>query len=283
MFSPEIEFTSLVSEYRRLVDKYAKTATDVSTVPASSTASEVFVEDLQTVQLASPFNVANWSRGSCLEASVPAQLEPEPKLNAGSSLESSLSRILDGLKDQSPTQQQQQQSDKNNNSWFLKLASLEYAKSLARFSSSEGLEKDLSLRNTTSSSSLDTIARALGAMEWNKTQKRKDSGDCSLDCEINRALPVKKQRLVWTEDLHKRFEDAVNKLGIGKAFPKAILEEMNIEGLTRENIASHLQKYRKYQERQQANLKKATDNPADSGNPVEDESKQISPVADSGN
>lgn len=35
---------------------------------------------------------------------------------------------------------------------------------------------------------------------------------------------MKRPRLVWTEDLHKCFEDAVEKLGLAKATPKAILE-----------------------------------------------------------
>ena len=32
--------------------------------------------------------------------------------------------------------------------------------------------------------------------------------------------------------------------GISQAVPKAILALMNVEGMTRENVASHLQKYR---------------------------------------
>lgn len=33
-------------------------------------------------------------------------------------------------------------------------------------------------------------------------------------------------------------------LGVKNAVPKTILQLMNVEGLTRENVASHLQKYR---------------------------------------
>jgi len=58
------------------------------------------------------------------------------------------------------------------------------------------------------------------------------------------ARAVKRPRLVWTAQLHKRFEEAINKLGWDKAVPKNIMQEMNVEGLTRENVASHLQKYR---------------------------------------
>ncbi|EFJ43681.1 hypothetical protein VOLCADRAFT_49095, partial [Volvox carteri f. nagariensis] len=55
---------------------------------------------------------------------------------------------------------------------------------------------------------------------------------------------IKRPRLVWTPQLHKKFESAVQKLGTEKAVPKNIMQEMNIDGLTRENVASHLQKYR---------------------------------------
>lgn len=56
----------------------------------------------------------------------------------------------------------------------------------------------------------------------------------------------KKQRLVWSADLHARFMQAVNTLGIERAVPKTILQIMNVDGMTRENVASHLQKYRLY-------------------------------------
>ncbi|PNH11630.1 Two-component response regulator ARR2 [Tetrabaena socialis] len=58
------------------------------------------------------------------------------------------------------------------------------------------------------------------------------------------ARAIKRPRLVWTPQLHKKFESAVLKLGDEKAVPKNIMQEMNIDGLTRENVASHLQKYR---------------------------------------
>lgn len=55
-----------------------------------------------------------------------------------------------------------------------------------------------------------------------------------------------KPRLVWTQELHNRFINAVNHLGVKNAVPKSILQLMNVEGMTRENVASHLQKYRLY-------------------------------------
>ncbi|XP_057247084.1 two-component response regulator ARR10 [Beta vulgaris subsp. vulgaris] len=56
----------------------------------------------------------------------------------------------------------------------------------------------------------------------------------------------KKPRLFWSVELHQKFVDAVNQLGLDKAFPKKILDLMDVEGLTREKVASHLQKYRLY-------------------------------------
>ena len=58
----------------------------------------------------------------------------------------------------------------------------------------------------------------------------------------------KKLRFVWTPDLHHRFEIAVHKLGVANAKPQAIQQLMGSEDdgtiPTRQNIKSHLQKYR---------------------------------------
>ncbi|XP_047331687.1 transcription factor LUX-like [Impatiens glandulifera] len=68
-----------------------------------------------------------------------------------------------------------------------------------------------------------------------------EESDLSLD--LNRA------RLVWTQQIHKRFIDVVAHLGIKDAVPKTILKLMNVEGLTREDVSIHLQKYRLYLDR----------------------------------
>ncbi|XP_058084814.1 two-component response regulator-like APRR2 [Magnolia sinica] len=54
----------------------------------------------------------------------------------------------------------------------------------------------------------------------------------------------KKMKVDWTQELHRRFVQAVEQLGIDQAIPSKILELMKVEGLTRHNVASHLQKYR---------------------------------------
>lgn len=77
----------------------------------------------------------------------------------------------------------------------------------------------------------------------------------------------KKPRVVWTKEMHQKFLEAVAQLGhdskiildllcynlcpiliifvslfrVSEAFPKKIVELMNVPGLTRENVASHLQ------------------------------------------
>ncbi|ESQ32365.1 hypothetical protein EUTSA_v10005377mg [Eutrema salsugineum] len=52
---------------------------------------------------------------------------------------------------------------------------------------------------------------------------------------------TKKRRVVWDEELHSKFIEAVRYLGKDHAVPKRILERMNVDGITRENVASHLQ------------------------------------------
>ncbi|CAL0327181.1 unnamed protein product [Lupinus luteus] len=96
-------------------------------------------------------------------------------------------------------------------------------------------------------------------------KKRKDQDDDEDEEQENDndnedPSAQKKPRVVWSVELHRKFVAAVNQLGIEKAVPKKILDMMNVEKLTRENVASHLQKYRLYLKRiscvanQQANM-----------------------------
>ncbi|XP_051135467.1 two-component response regulator ARR2-like [Andrographis paniculata] len=48
----------------------------------------------------------------------------------------------------------------------------------------------------------------------------------------------------WTQELHEKFMASVRQLGEGRCFPKEILDLMNVPGLTRMQVASHLQKCR---------------------------------------
>ncbi|XBI17090.1 hypothetical protein VPH35_059214 [Triticum aestivum] len=57
----------------------------------------------------------------------------------------------------------------------------------------------------------------------------------------------RKVKVDWTPELHRRFVQAVEQLGLDKAVPSRILELMGNEyRLTRHNIASHLQAARKW-------------------------------------
>ncbi|MBA0629184.1 hypothetical protein Godav_023780 [Gossypium davidsonii] len=79
---------------------------------------------------------------------------------------------------------------------------------------------------------------------WKGSKRRKDEEEETDERDDTSTL--KKPRVVWSVELHQQFVAAVNQLGIDKAVPKKILELMNVPGLTRENVASHLQKYRLY-------------------------------------
>lgn len=92
------------------------------------------------------------------------------------------------------------------------------------------------------------IERADGVLKSAK-KKRESKEDDDPEMENDDTAAAKKPRVVWSVELHQQFVCAVNQLGIDKAVPKRILELMNIPGLTRENVASHLQKFRLYLKR----------------------------------
>ncbi|KAG8474414.1 hypothetical protein CXB51_033697 [Gossypium anomalum] len=55
-----------------------------------------------------------------------------------------------------------------------------------------------------------------------------------------------KPRVVWSVKVHRKFVSTVNQLGLDKDFLKKVLNPMNVEGLKRETVASHLHKYKLY-------------------------------------
>ncbi|ESQ55846.1 hypothetical protein EUTSA_v10024686mg [Eutrema salsugineum] len=81
---------------------------------------------------------------------------------------------------------------------------------------------------------------------WRSSRKRKEEEVEEQGEDKEDTSSLKKPRVVWSVELHQQFVAAVNQLGVDKAVPKKILEMMNVPGLTRENVASHLQKYRIY-------------------------------------
>lgn len=100
-----------------------------------------------------------------------------------------------------------------------------------------------------------TDANGLVDQNGKLNRKRKDQNDEDEDDyeegthESEDPSSQKKPRVVWSVELHRKFVAAVNQLGIDKAVPKRILDIMNVDKLTRENVASHLQKYRLYLKR----------------------------------
>ncbi|MCD7459153.1 hypothetical protein HAX54_040222 [Datura stramonium] len=55
----------------------------------------------------------------------------------------------------------------------------------------------------------------------------------------------RKQRRCWSPELHRRFVDALHQLGGAQvATPKQIRDIMQVDGLTNDEVKSHLQKYR---------------------------------------
>ncbi|CAH9146420.1 unnamed protein product [Cuscuta epithymum] len=93
------------------------------------------------------------------------------------------------------------------------------------------------------------IEGADGVLKTTKKKRESKEEEDDADTENDDTAAGKKPRVVWSVELHQQFVSAVNQLGIDKAVPKRILELMNIPGLTRENVASHLQKFRLYLKR----------------------------------
>ncbi|XP_058732974.1 two-component response regulator ORR24-like [Vicia villosa] len=75
-----------------------------------------------------------------------------------------------------------------------------------------------------------------------KEQHHDDDDNDSLSSHNNK----KPRRVVWSDDLHAKFVDAVDVLGIAnsKVVPSKIVSLMNVDGITTAHVASHLQRYR---------------------------------------
>ncbi|WOL16910.1 hypothetical protein Cni_G25698 [Canna indica] len=67
----------------------------------------------------------------------------------------------------------------------------------------------------------------------------------SEDTKIEKGQGRRKVRRYWSEDLHKRFLHALEQLGgCDAATPKHIRKLMKVDGLTNDEVKSHLQKFR---------------------------------------
>ncbi|GLT74629.1 hypothetical protein SLA2020_464170 [Shorea laevis] len=106
----------------------------------------------------------------------------------------------------------------------------------------EGLEI---IHMTRSGSDLSDDGSLFGE-DTTSAKKRKDAESKHDSKDFTDLSSTKKARVVWSVDLHQKFVKAVNQIGFDKVGPKKILDLMNVPWLSRENVASHLQKYRLY-------------------------------------
>ncbi|KAF3682045.1 hypothetical protein FXO37_02560 [Capsicum annuum] len=90
-------------------------------------------------------------------------------------------------------------------------------------------------------------------------QDNDDDEETNNDQSSDESCPPrkKKNRMRWTKELHKKFMDAYYQLEadtFDKVVPKRILEIMNEPEVTREKVASHLQKFRSGLKKHKENL-----------------------------
>ena len=122
-----------------------------------------------------------------------------------------------------------------------------------------------------SNSKSEEVDRTASEMSSGKARKKptgKKGGKSVKEAEKKDVVDnsnSKKPRVVWSAELNAQFVTAVNQLGIDKAVPKRILDLMGVQGLTRENVASHLQKYRLYLKRLQGNDARGGGNASSTG------------------
>ncbi|KAI5008771.1 hypothetical protein ZWY2020_009819 [Hordeum vulgare] len=78
-----------------------------------------------------------------------------------------------------------------------------------------------------------------------KDSKDATEKDTDKDKEGQSSQPNRKPRRCWAPELHRRFLQALQQLGGSHvATPKQIRELMKVDGLTNDEVKSHLQKYR---------------------------------------
>ncbi|KAG8473298.1 hypothetical protein CXB51_035418 [Gossypium anomalum] len=102
---------------------------------------------------------------------------------------------------------------------------------------------------TTSASTTESGSRGIAADDGKKGQQQQQP-------------PQRKQRRCWSSELHKRFLHALQQLGGSHvATPKQIRELMKVDGLTNDEVKSHLQKYRLHTRRPSPSINSNGNNP----------------------
>ncbi|KAA3488321.1 transcription factor LUX-like [Gossypium australe] len=108
---------------------------------------------------------------------------------------------------------------------------------------------------TTSASTTESGSRGIAADDGN-TNKKVEKG------QQQQQPPQRKQRRCWSSELHKRFLHALQQLGGSHvATPKQIRELMKVDGLTNDEVKSHLQKYRLHTRRPSPSINSNGNNP----------------------
>ncbi|KAG2707980.1 hypothetical protein I3843_05G156000 [Carya illinoinensis] len=115
----------------------------------------------------------------------------------------------------------------------------------------EGHESFEGIQISRNGSDLSDDGHMFCGEDMTSIKKRKDFDNKYDEKDLGDHSSSKKHRVVWSVDLHQKFVKAVNQIGFDKVGPKKILDLMNVPWLTRENVASHLQKYRLYLSRLQ--------------------------------
>ncbi|KAF0923302.1 hypothetical protein E2562_005263 [Oryza meyeriana var. granulata] len=102
---------------------------------------------------------------------------------------------------------------------------------------------ELPASSTTAAASSIVVGDSGDKPTTDDTEKHRDT-DKDKDKE-GQSQPHRKPRRCWAPELHRRFLQALQQLGGSHvATPKQIRELMKVDGLTNDEVKSHLQKYR---------------------------------------
>ncbi|ERN14420.1 myb family transcription factor EFM [Amborella trichopoda] len=86
-------------------------------------------------------------------------------------------------------------------------------------------------------------------------------GSCRGNAGSSQSALQRKARRCWSPELHRRFVNALQQLGGSQvATPKQIRELMKVDGLTNDEVKSHLQKYRLHTRRPNVSVSSANSN-----------------------
>lgn len=105
------------------------------------------------------------------------------------------------------------------------------------FQREKNIEKSNGSRATEAPPSAPAMSSSAGAVTGGGSGKKEEQKEGQQS--------QRKQRRNWSPELHKRFLNALQQLGGSHAAtPKQIRELMKVDGLTNDEVKSHLQKYR---------------------------------------